>query len=49
MKDEVISMPIKSWRFGRVFDRLLTKLDPGSDNTLLFGKRFGIEQALLWG
>jgi len=25
----VISMAVESWRFGRVFDRLLTKLDAG--------------------
>ena len=28
-KDAIISMAIESWRFGRVFDRLLTKLDAG--------------------
>lgn len=28
----VISMAIESWRFGRVFDRLLTKLDAGEQN-----------------
>lgn len=29
MRDAVISMAVESWRFGRVFDRLLTKLDTG--------------------
>lgn len=29
MRDSVIRMAIESWRFGRVFDRLLTKLDAG--------------------
>jgi hypothetical protein len=28
----VISMAVESWRFGRVFDRLLTKLDAGERN-----------------
>ena len=28
-KDAIISMAIESWRFGRAFDRLLTKLDAG--------------------
>ena len=28
----VISMAVESWRFGRVFDRLLTKLDAGEQN-----------------
>ncbi len=32
MRDAVISMAIESWRFGRVFDRLLTKLDAGEQN-----------------
>ena len=27
--DAIISMAIESWRFGRVFDRLLTKFDAG--------------------
>ena len=27
--DAIISMAIESWRFGRVFDRLLMKLDAG--------------------
>lgn len=29
MRDAVICMAIESWRFGRVFDRLLLKLDAG--------------------
>ena len=32
MRDAVISMTVESWRFGRVFDRLLTKLDAGEQN-----------------
>lgn len=28
----VIGMVVESWRFGRVFDRLLTKLDAGQQN-----------------
>lgn len=28
----VINMAVESWRFGRVFDRLLTKLDAGEQN-----------------
>jgi hypothetical protein len=29
MRDAVITMAIESWRFGKLFDRLLTKLDAG--------------------
>jgi len=29
MRDVVLSMAVESWRFGRVFDRLLLKLDAG--------------------
>lgn len=29
MRDAVISMAVESWRFSRVFDRLLLKLDAG--------------------
>lgn len=29
MRDAVINMAVESWRFGRVFDRLLLKLDAG--------------------
>ncbi len=29
MRDAVIIMAVESWRFGRVFDRMLTKLDAG--------------------
>jgi hypothetical protein len=32
MRDAVISMAVESWRFGRVFDRLLAKLDAGEQN-----------------
>lgn len=32
MRNSVISMAIESWRFGRVFDRLLMKLDAGEHN-----------------
>jgi len=32
MRDAVISMAVESWRFGRVFDRLLTKVDAGEQN-----------------
>ena len=32
MRDAVISMAIESWRFARVFDRLLLKLDTGEQN-----------------
>jgi len=28
----VVSMAVESWRFGRVFDRLLLKLDAGEQN-----------------
>ena len=29
LKETVINMAVESWRFGRVFERLLTKLDAG--------------------
>ena len=32
LKESVVSMAIESWRFGRVFDRLLIKLDAGEQN-----------------
>jgi hypothetical protein len=32
MREAVISMAVESWRFGRVFDRLLLKLDAGEQN-----------------
>lgn len=32
MRDAVICMAVESWRFGRVFNRLLTKLDAGEQN-----------------
>lgn len=31
-KQVVISLAVESWRFGRVFERLLTKLDAGEQN-----------------
>ena len=49
MRDVVINMAIESWRFSRVFGRLLTKLDAGEQDRYLgqfrwFMKR--IEDAL---
>lgn len=32
MRETVISMAVESWRFRRVFDRLLLKLDAGEQN-----------------
>ncbi len=32
MKESVVNMAIESWRFGKVFNRLLTKLDAGEQN-----------------
>lgn len=32
MRNAVISMAIESWRFAKVFDRMLTKLDAGEQN-----------------
>lgn len=32
MKETVIIMAVESWRFGKVFNRLLTKLDAGEQN-----------------
>jgi hypothetical protein len=32
MTDAVIGMAVESWRFGRVFERLLLKLDAGEQN-----------------
>jgi hypothetical protein len=32
MREAMISMAVESWRFGRVFERLLTKLDAGEQN-----------------
>ncbi len=32
LRNAVINMAVESWRFGRVFDRLLTKLDAGQQN-----------------
>jgi hypothetical protein len=32
LKESVISMAVESWRFGRVFERLLTKLDAGEQS-----------------
>lgn len=32
MREAVISMAVESWRFGRVFERLLLKLDAGEQD-----------------
>lgn len=32
VREAVINMAVESWRFGRVFERLLTKLDAGEQN-----------------
>ncbi len=32
MRDAIISLAVESWRFGRVFDRLMQKLDAGEQN-----------------
>lgn len=32
MRQSIISMAVESWRFGRVFDRLLTRFDAGEQN-----------------
>ena len=32
MRKVIINMAVESWRFGRVFDRLLTKLDAGDQS-----------------
>jgi len=32
MRDAVVSMAVESWRFAKVFDRVLTKLDAGEQN-----------------
>ena len=32
MQDAVISMAVESWRFARLFDRMLMKLDAGEQN-----------------
>jgi hypothetical protein len=32
MRDSVLSMAVEAWRFGRVFDRLLGRLDAGETN-----------------
>jgi len=32
LREVVISMAVESWRFGRVFDRLLLKLDAGEQS-----------------
>ena len=32
MRETVVSMAVESWRFGRVFERLLLKLDAGEQN-----------------
>ncbi|MPM03967.1 hypothetical protein SDC9_50234 [bioreactor metagenome] len=32
MRNAIISLAVESWRFGRVFDRLMQKLDAGEQN-----------------
>ncbi len=32
MRDSIINMAVESWRFSRVFERLLLKLDAGEQN-----------------
>ena len=32
VREAVIGMAVESWRFGKVFDRLLTKLDAGEQS-----------------
>jgi hypothetical protein len=49
MRDAIISMAVESWRFGRVFDRLLFKLDAGEQNRYLSQFRWfmkKVEEAL---
>ena len=44
MRDAVISMAVESWRFGRVFERLLLKLDAGEQNRYLGQFRWFIKK-----
>ena len=44
MRDAVISMAIESWRFGRVFDRLLLKLDAGEQTRYIGQFRWFIKK-----
>ena len=32
LKETIVSMAVESWRFGKTYDRLLTKLDAGEQN-----------------
>ena len=32
LTETIVNMAVESWRFGRVFDRLLAKLDAGEQN-----------------
>lgn len=32
MRESVLTMAVEAWRFGRVFDRLLGRLEPGDKN-----------------
>jgi hypothetical protein len=32
LTETIVNMAVESWRFGRVFERLLTKLDAGEQN-----------------
>ncbi|WP_298996989.1 hypothetical protein [uncultured Desulfovibrio sp.] len=44
MRDSVISMAVESWRFSRVFDRLLTKLDAGEQHRYISQFRWFIKK-----
>lgn len=43
-RDAVIGIAVESWRFGRVFDRLLTKLDAGEQNRYISQFRWFIKK-----
>ncbi len=52
MREAILNMAVESWRFGRVFDRLLLKLDAGEQHRYInqfrwFMKKIddGLEQA----
>lgn len=44
VRDVIISMAVESWRFGRVFDRLLLKLDAGEQNRYMSQFRWFIKK-----
>jgi len=44
MRDALISMAVESWRFGRVFDRLLMKLDAREQNRYKSQSRWFIKK-----